>query len=135
VPTSTNGPLNSSTSFHQTTIFRISRGDNFVLEEDGDSGHGGGNSTEQNIVKQWKEAHQLTHFFNTPGSPDLSPIENCWRAVKQYIRSNYRLGSDLYQLICQDWENIRQETINKWVDSMIVWMQDVLASQGQMTGW
>ena len=55
--------------------------------------------------------------------------------MKQYIRSNYRLGSDLYQLTCQGWKNIRQETINKWVDSMVVWMQDVLASQSQMTGW
>jgi len=29
----------------------ISKGDNFVLKEDGDLGYGSGNSTKQNIVK------------------------------------------------------------------------------------
>jgi len=111
------------------------RDDAFILEEDGDSGHRGGNSTKNNIVKKWKEEHHLKHFFNTPGSPDLSPIENCWRAVKQYVRANYRLGVDLKQLILTGWERISQETINGWVDSMVVRMQDVLVGQGQMTGW
>jgi len=113
----------------------LTRGDQFVLEEDGDSGHGGGNSGKRNIVKAWKEEHGLKHFFNTPGSPDLSPIENCWRAVKQYVKANFRLGSDLKKLILEGWRRISQETINKMVDSMVVRMADVLASQGQMTGW
>ena len=79
----------------------LARGDEFVLEEDGDSGHGGGNSTKRNIVKAWKKEHGLKHYFNTPGSPDLSPIENCWRAVKQYIKANFRLGSDLKALVLE----------------------------------
>jgi hypothetical protein len=45
----------------------------FVLEEDGDSGHGPGKS---NIVRAWKEKHNLKHYFNCAASPDLSPIEN-----------------------------------------------------------
>ena len=113
----------------------LSQGDQFVLEEDGDSGHGGGNSAKGNIVRTWKEKHCLKHFFNTPGSPDLSPIENCWRAVKQYVRANYRIGSDLKALILEGWRQIRQETINKMVDSMVVRMADVIAAEGQMTGW
>jgi len=48
-----------------------------MLKEDGDSGHGGGNAKRDNIVRQWKETHGLKHFFNYPGSPDLSPIKNC----------------------------------------------------------
>ena len=83
----------------------------------------------------WKEDHGLKHFFNTSGSSDLSPIENCWRAVKQYIRANYRLGSDMGLLIIEGWRRIKRETINKLVDSMVVRMQDVLAGEGQMTGW
>jgi len=94
------------------------------------------NSGKRNIVKVWKEEHGLKHFFNTPGSPDLSPIENCWRAVKQYIRANFRLGSDLKALIIEAWKKVVTiPMINKLVDSMVVRMADVLAGGGQMTGW
>lgn len=111
------------------------RGDQFVLEEDGDSGHGGGNSKRKNIVREWKESHGLKHFFNPPGSPDLSPIENCWRAVKQYIRSHYQLGSDMKKLVLEGWDQIGKPTINKYVSSMVRRMEDVLATEGKMTGW
>jgi len=62
-----------------------------ILEEDGDSGHGGGNCTASNMVRKWKEEHHLKPYFNTPGSPDLSPIENRWRAVKQFVRAHTTL--------------------------------------------
>jgi len=52
------------------------------MEEDGDLGYGGGNYAKKNLVKVWKEQYKLKHFFNTLKSPDLSPIENCWRIVK-----------------------------------------------------
>ena len=51
----------------------IQRGDDFALEEDGDSGHGTGKN---NIVRKWKEENQLEYYFNCANSPDLSPIEN-----------------------------------------------------------
>lgn len=139
VPTNTNGKM--SLQVYRDVILDgmvaqwLTRGDKFILEEDGDSGYGGGNSTRRNIVKVWKEEHGLKHYFNTPGSPDLSPIENYWRAVKQYVRANYRLGSDLKQLILEGWKRIDQKTINQMVDSMVVRMADVLATEGQMTGW
>ena len=82
-----------------------------------------------------EKEHSLKHYFNTNGPPDLSPIENCCRAVKQYIKANFRLGSDLKALVLEGWRRISQETINKLVDSMVVRMEDVLVGAGQMTGW
>ena len=71
-----------------------------------------------------------------PGRPwQALSRKNCWRAVKQYIRASYRLGSDLTALILEAWGRIDQETINKMVDSMVVRMADVIACGGQMTGW
>ena len=52
----------------------LEEGQNFVLEEDNDSGHGGCSS--QNIIHAWKQEHELQSFFNAPYSPDLAPIEN-----------------------------------------------------------
>ncbi len=63
---------------------RTGRVDPFVLEEDGDSGHGGGSKT--NIVRQWKDTNGLISYFNCSNSPDLAPIENCWQPSKQMLR-------------------------------------------------
>ena len=62
----------------------LDRGDRFILEEDNDSGHGGGSSN--NIVARWKQKHGLDYYFNCASSPDLSPIENCWQPPKQYLK-------------------------------------------------
>ncbi|KAK0638479.1 hypothetical protein B0T16DRAFT_421243 [Cercophora newfieldiana] len=83
-----------------------------------------------------KKKHGLKHFFNTPGSPDLSPIENCWRAVKQYITAHFRISSDLRALILEAWDKvITQKMINKLVDSMVARIQKVLVVRGQITRW
>ncbi|KAK3344295.1 hypothetical protein B0T25DRAFT_322721 [Lasiosphaeria hispida] len=81
--------------------------------------------------------HGLKHFFNTPGSPDLSPTENCWRSVKQYIRANLGIGKDgdIMELAKAGWGRIPQAKINELVDSMVRRMQDVLEGEGRMTGW
>jgi hypothetical protein len=57
----------------------------FVLEEDGDSGHGYGGKYD-NKVKKWKRSHSLVTYQNFHNSPDLSPIENCWQLPKQVVR-------------------------------------------------
>lgn len=61
----------------------LEAGHRFVLEEDGDSGHGPG---KQNVVRTWKEKHKLQYYFNCYASPDLSPIENAWQPPKQYVK-------------------------------------------------
>ncbi|KAF2023194.1 hypothetical protein EK21DRAFT_95113 [Setomelanomma holmii] len=61
----------------------LERGDDFVLEEDDDSGHGPGKS---NIVRKSKQDNKLEHYFNCHSSPDFALIENCWQPPKQYIK-------------------------------------------------
>ncbi|KAK0645400.1 hypothetical protein B0T16DRAFT_139657 [Cercophora newfieldiana] len=54
----------------------------------------------------------------------------------QYIKANFRLGSDLKALIIEAWKKVVTiEMINKLVDSMVMRMTEVLAGDGQMTGW
>ncbi len=54
----------------------------FVLEEDGDLGHGPGKS---NIMRKWKEKNGLESFFHCHNFPDLAPIKNYWQLVKQTL--------------------------------------------------
>lgn len=86
--------------------------DSFILKEDGDSGYSEGNSTKYNIVKKWKENYYFKYFFNTSNSPNLSPIENYQRTIKQYIYIYYKFSIDLKELILKSWEQISQEIIN-----------------------
>ena len=109
----------------------LDRGDDFVLEEDGDSGHGTGRT--RNAVKTWKESNHLNHYFNCSSSPDLSPIENCWLPIKQHLRK-YPHWDDatLKELILEGWT---QEFINKRVRSMPDRLQAVLDGEGATTGY
>lgn len=77
----------------------LERCDDFVLEEDGDSGHGGGcggwdpekedapQGRKENILQIWKREHRLEFYFNCHDSPDFAPIENCWQAPKSKVRT------------------------------------------------
>lgn len=111
----------------------ITEGREFVLEEDGDSGHGPGKS---NPVRAWKEKHDLKHYFNCPSSPDLSPIENCWLVPKEYVRKYTHWDNEtLKELAEEGWKELSQETINRWIDSMPERLQHVIDMKGKMTGW
>ena len=104
-----------------------------ILEEDGDSGHGPGKN---NIVRAWKDHHQLHHYFNCPQSPDLSPIENCWSVPKQYIRGFPHWDVETVKGLAEEgWQQLKQKTINNWVRSMPKRLKDVIDLEGGMTAW
>ena len=111
----------------------LNRGDDFVLEEDGDSGNGTGKT--RNAVKTWKQKHQLEHYFNCASSPDLSPIEKCWLPIKQHVRK-YPHWDDasLEALIREGWASVSQEFINERVLDMPRRLQEVIDAEGAMTG-
>jgi len=73
VPTNTNGKMTQAVYIDQILEKAVKpwleAGHDFVLEEDGDSGHGPG---PKNPVQAWKEKHGLKHYFNVSGSPRLS---------------------------------------------------------------
>ncbi|KFZ17649.1 hypothetical protein V501_01617 [Pseudogymnoascus sp. VKM F-4519 (FW-2642)] len=89
----------------------LERGDDFVLEEDGDSSHGPTNNG--NIVQKWKKEHNLKYYFNCAQSPDLLPIENCWQPVKSHTRTFAHWDDEtLTELVIEGWAGILQESID-----------------------
>lgn len=111
----------------------IERGDDFILEEDRDTGHGTG---DESLARRYKQEIGLEYFFNAAGSPDLAPIENIWRSTKQQIASVDHWDDDtLKQAIKDAWAAIKQPTIDKYIDSMQQRMKDLDDAGGQMTGW
>ncbi len=68
-----------------TINVRQGRCDSFILEEDGDSGHGF-STKKSDIVNIWKQQHGLNVYKNCASSPNLALIESCWQPVKQRLR-------------------------------------------------
>ncbi|KAF2818032.1 hypothetical protein CC86DRAFT_337635, partial [Ophiobolus disseminans] len=105
----------------------------FILEEDDDSGHGGG--SQSNIVATWKLQNGLNSYFNNPNSPDLSPIENCWQVMKQHLKKHPHWDeSEVRELAHEGWGHVSQDFINNKVNSMPQRLQDCIDIEGIMTG-
>jgi hypothetical protein len=102
----------------------------FVLEEDDDSSH---DSNKSNIVRAWKEKHNLKHYFNCAGSSNLSFIKNCWVISKQHLRKfSHWDDVTIKELIDERWERVSQTFINEKVDEMPDRLRTVIADNDQM---
>ncbi len=133
-----NGKINYKTYKDQIlepiVLPQLKRGDNFVLKEDGDSGHG--YDTASNLVKRWKETKGLKSYKNYAGSPNFSTIKNGWQVPKQHVRKHVYLDINvLRELATKCWPKLSQDTINKWVDEMPQKLQDCIDADGRITGY
>ncbi|KAK3369004.1 hypothetical protein B0T24DRAFT_631345 [Lasiosphaeria ovina] len=72
-----------------TALPWLRQGQDFVLEEDNESGYG---ISKDNIVRTWNKENGLESYFNCSGSPDFSPIEKAWQSPKQYVKKKILLG-------------------------------------------
>ncbi len=139
VPGNTNGKM--SLQVYRDSILEphvkpwIKRGDDFVLEEDNDLGHGIGKA-KTNIVRKWKEDNRLEYYFNCAQSPDLSPIENCWMPPKQHVRKvPHWDDATTRELIVEGWAEVSQDFINRQVELMPQRLNDVIKNNGKLTGY
>jgi hypothetical protein len=145
VPTNNNGKMTSIVYINEIlekhVKLWIESSDEFVLEEDHDSGHSVSSNDPQkrcnNPVKKWKAKHGLKSYFNCNGAPDLSPIENCWLPMKEYIRKYTHWEPDETQQLAKEgwYDCLTQEHINKLVLSMPERLQAVIDAKGKMTGY
>jgi hypothetical protein len=119
------------------------RGEDFILEEDRDSGHGTSKKRRKDgqficEVARWKEQNGVESFFNAPASPDLSPIENAWGYEKREIRQQDRLQYDHFKAeILQIWVDIPEQLVENLIlgrrDGMKARIEEMFAHDGRMT--
>lgn len=113
----------------------LEEGQDFILLEDNDSGHG---PSRNNPVRQWKEANGLSYFFNVVRSPNLNIIENCWRAPEAWVLRNWvniRTTDDMYATALAGWNALSQQDINRFVLSMPTRLQHILELDGQLSAY
>lgn len=110
----------------------LRNGESFVFEEDNDSGHG---TSKSNIVRTWKQSHNLTSFFNCSNSPDIVPIEKAWLASKEVVKAKACWNDRTLKELAEEGHNsLKQTTINKWVDEIPLILRDIIEIEGRMTG-
>jgi transposase len=80
------------------------------------------------------------YIFGPPKSPDLNPIEHCWRFIKQRLRNRKPHGGwtlpELTEAVMDIWANeLAQDYSNKWIESMPERLEAVIARKGGVTKW
>ena len=107
-----------------------------IFMEDGNAAHG--LRTKTNIVHRWKEAHRIALLDWAANSPDMNPIEQIWRIIKQNLRKRRVDISTLEELkaaIEEEYEKIPLSKINQLLATMEDRVKILYNRFGDVTGY
>jgi hypothetical protein len=102
--------------------------------EDGNSAHG--HKSINNVCAIWRRNHGITLFPHPSMSPDMNPIEKCWRWIKQALhRRNQQPTNEaeMQAAVTELWEEIPQEWINGLIDKQDYWVHELIKRCGWST--
>lgn len=103
-------------------------GVNIRVMEDGAPVHWKG------VAPAIREMLPIVTQSHPPSSPDLNPIERCWQIVKVRLTSMERHATkvdELWEHIQRIWDEIPQDTIDKFILDMVNRREKVLAASGK----
>lgn len=85
----------------------------------------------------WRQAHGIKKMNWPSNSPDLNPIENLWKIVKDLLRNHSRPKDkeEMIRIIQQVWDQVSQEQLQKLISSMPARMNAVIEAKGGSTRW
>lgn len=102
--------------------------DDLIFQDDNSGVH------RAKIVKKWKEDIILESVKWPACSPDLNPIENVWKLVKEKVwKLRPTTKESLKESILNAWDSIPLETIQNIILSMNKRLQDVIDNNGDYT--
>jgi hypothetical protein len=140
----------------------VEEGQDFVLEEDGDSGHGYDppprkpklgcmtfaeykkslkppkppKPKQDNIVVKFKKQHNIVTYKNCAGSPDVTVIEAGWNWPKRKLRAfTHWTEESCRELAEEGWEEFSMEAVNSLIDTVPERLRAVIDKNGEMTGY
>lgn len=69
-------------------------------------------------------------------SPDMNPIEKCWRRIKQVLhrlRRQPTTVAEMEEMVLEEWARIPQDWINELVLKQEYWVQVLMERHGWST--
>ena len=105
--------------------------DNLILMEDGAPVHC------SVLSSAWRHVHGMKKLLWLANSPDLNPIENLWKILKDVVQKESlpRNRDELVETLQQVWEEVSLQTINVLIASMPFRMEAVINVHGGSTRW
>jgi transposase len=102
--------------------------------EDGNSAHG--HKSAYNCCAKYQAKHGISLLPHPSTSPDMNPIEKCWRRLKQRIHRRLHqptTAEEMKQAVLEEWEAIPQEWINSLIAKQEHWVTVLLQRHGWST--
>jgi transposase len=105
-----------------------------LFMEDGNSAHG--HKSTSNCCARYRTAHGIILMPHPSTSPDMNPIEKCWRRIKQALhrrRCQPTTVAEMEAMVTEEWERIPQEWINSLVLKQEHWVHVLMERHGWST--
>src|SRR5271169_3045991 len=103
---------------------------NSVLMEDGAPVH------RSRVSGEWQQQHMVEKLNWPPNSPDLNPIENVWKILKdavQHYRKRPRTLEEMNKALQEEWKAFSPRIFERLLQSMQERMEDVIKNHGGHT--
>ncbi|PMD52223.1 uncharacterized protein K444DRAFT_621368 [Hyaloscypha bicolor E] len=102
--------------------------------EDGNSAYG--HKSISNCCVRYRSKHRIVLLHYPSISPDMNPIEKCWRWIKQALHRRYHqpiTEAEMRQAVLVEWEAIPQEWISELILKQEHWVQVLMQRHGWST--
>ena len=88
------------------------------------------------LIRKFLASKKVKYLSWPPQSPDLSPIENLWKQIKDIIsRIRYRVKNiaQMEEALAEVWPQIKKETLLKLNASMPKRLDAIIKAKGGVT--
>ena len=102
-----------------------------ILMEDGDPVHHG------KVSKLWKKAQRIAKLQWLLNSPNLNPLENLWKIMKDLLYHHKKPNNkqEMMDTIKAVWDEVFLEQLQNLIESMPNRMKVVISARGGSTRW